>query len=365
MAGTERMMQTVARELPRHGFDVEVVIPQHPGVRDLLDWFQRFGASATASEELANLSLGGWRAVPAFAQYLRRKGAALVNLHSPGHHIPLLELVSGRLAALPVVTSIHGYDATGRSTRIQRWRNRIVGSPLNGAVVVMNRIVKAQQKANGIAEKKLSLIYNAVATPPEGLTRAAARRQLNICEQSYVIVSFCRLVRDKGVDVLIDAVEQLPEDLLRRAKVFVGGTGPELEYLQSKINQRARDVIHLLGHVPDPSEYYTAADVFVLPSRHEPFGLVFLEAAQHGVASIGTIAGGIPEVVDHGETGLLVEPENPSQLAEAILLLSQDPELRERLGANARQRVRARFAVDALAQNYAALFRRVLADRSI
>jgi glycosyltransferase involved in cell wall biosynthesis len=102
---------------------------------------------------------------------------------------------------------------------------------------------------------------------------------------------------------------------------------------------------------------YAAADVFVLPSYLEGFGLVYAEAAMHGVPSIGADVGSVPEVVKHGETGLIVPPAQPDALAAAILSLRDNGALCSQLGANARARAHAEFTEPLVADRYIDAFR--------
>jgi glycosyltransferase involved in cell wall biosynthesis len=156
-------------------------------------------------------------------------------------------------------------------------------------------------------------------------------------------------------------VNGLSEDLRNRLKVFIGGLGDQRPLCEQLASGAGRGIIQFLGHVTDTGEYYAAADLFVLPSRHEPFGLVFVEAAQYGVPSIGTRVGGIPEAIEDGVTGLLVLPQNPGQLCDAIERLIQDSELRSRLGAAAQGRARQLFCEDTMVAAYATLYDSVLA----
>jgi glycosyltransferase involved in cell wall biosynthesis len=176
----------------------------------------------------------------------------------------------------------------------------------------------------------------------------------------FVILCFGRLVRDKGIDTLIQAVNLLPDSVLGRLCVLIGGEGAELENLRRMAAPQAKHAVRFLGPVGQTSTCYSAADLFVLPSRHEPFGLVFLEAAAHGLPSIGTRVGGIPEIVLDGVTGLLVKPADPGALADAIVRLSTDDELRLRLGEAARARVGELFTADSMVKGYATLFRNLL-----
>ncbi len=106
------------------------------------------------------------------------------------------------------------------------------------------------------------------------------------------------------------------------------------------------------------------ADLFVAPSLYESFGLVFLEAMRWGTTVIGTTAGGIPEIVEDGESGVLVPPSQPCLLARAIVGLLRNEDCRRRLGEAGRRRVEAFFSVDRMAQQAAELYARTIEKRS-
>jgi phosphatidylinositol alpha-1,6-mannosyltransferase len=144
----------------------------------------------------------------------------------------------------------------------------------------------------------------------------------------------------------------MPEVLARVPDAFyvIVGDGPE----RKTFEQLARDMgladkVLLAGPVSDellPS-YYENCDLFVLPSTREGFGIVFLEAMLHGKACIGARAGGVPEVIRNGDTGVLVDPANlATQVPEAILRLLKDPTLRRTMGANGRARLEENFSLD-------------------
>ena len=101
--------------------------------------------------------------------------------------------------------------------------------------------------------------------------------------------------------------------------------------------------------------------VFVLPSRSEGLGLVAVEAMAAGRPVVASCTGGLPEVVVDGETGLLVEPEDPVALARAIRMLLADPDRAARMGAAGRQRVRERFSAERMARETAALYEELMA----
>jgi glycosyltransferase involved in cell wall biosynthesis len=116
--------------------------------------------------------------------------------------------------------------------------------------------------------------------------------------------------------------------------------------------------VQFLGGVSDEqlNQLYQSCDLFVAPSLYESFGLIYLEAMNYGKAVVGCRAGGIPEVVDDGVTGILVEPEAPQALAEAILQLVHSPDLLYEMGRAGRQRLLDRFTYLHMARSFAAVY---------
>jgi phosphatidylinositol alpha-1,6-mannosyltransferase len=115
-----------------------------------------------------------------------------------------------------------------------------------------------------------------------------------------------------------------------------------------------------LGYIGDDkkSAFIRKADVFVMPSRvkpelpHEGFGLAFIEAAAFGIPGVGTWAGGIPDAIVHGETGLLIPQESPEELAQALIFLHQNPEKRKGMGKAAMERATCQFSPTAIAAHF-------------
>jgi phosphatidylinositol alpha-1,6-mannosyltransferase len=144
---------------------------------------------------------------------------------------------------------------------------------------------------------------------------------------------------------VIKALQSLKDEYPQIAYLIVGD-GPERTNLEKEVQLRKlNDQVHFLGLFPyeDVLEIYQQADLFILTSRMivdekitgiEGFGIVFLEANACGLPVIGSRVGGIPDAVKDGETGLLVDPENPAEIAAAIKTLMLDENLRKKLGQN-------------------------------
>jgi glycosyltransferase involved in cell wall biosynthesis len=159
-------------------------------------------------------------------------------------------------------------------------------------------------------------------------------------------VVYCgRLSREKGVDLLVDAVKRIGANL-----VVVGGGPLEREL---RVLARGDPRIRFTGPLPraEALKIVKGSDVFVLPSRHEGLSTALLEAMAMGVPVVATRVGGNPELVEHGETGLLVDPD-PEQLARAIALLLEDQGLAKRLAESAARVAKERYSWPVVYRQY-------------
>jgi phosphatidylinositol alpha-1,6-mannosyltransferase len=169
-----------------------------------------------------------------------------------------------------------------------------------------------------------------------------------------VLLTLGRLVRRKGVDYTIKAVEAIPEPLLDNLIYFVIGAGPEEEALHRLVPPRfAAQIIFLGGELSDDEKWawLNLCDIFIMPSRDidgdfEGFGIVYLEANLCGRPVIAGDSGGVRDAVIDGYNGLLVDPEDVSDIKRAIMELATDADRRQQLGEQGRARVQKEFSWD-------------------
>jgi glycosyltransferase involved in cell wall biosynthesis len=171
--------------------------------------------------------------------------------------------------------------------------------------------------------------------------RAEARERLGLPPDAFVIAGVGRLVPVKGFDVLVaalaDVVARVPD-----AHVLLIGEGADRAALQARAAALGlADRLHITGAVTDVMARLAGADVLAAPSRNEGMGRVLVEAMALGLPVVGTRVGGIGDVIVDNECGLLVPPEDPAALAEALVELGQDAALRVKLGAAAKPRAEA------------------------
>lgn len=199
---------------------------------------------------------------------------------------------------------------------------------------------------------------------PEGEDLAAFRRAHAAPDQP-MLLAMGRLVPEKGFHVLLDAF-RLILDRTPRAKLVIAGEGPQRRALEEQAASLGiAQHVYFKGFATDPvrNRLLHVADVAVFPSLYEPFGIVALEAMSVGLPVVAARSGGLTEVVEHGETGLLVPPNDAGALADALVPLLVSPGLREHLGQKGRERTRNRFGWVRVAERTLEAYHRILEER--
>jgi glycosyltransferase involved in cell wall biosynthesis len=173
------------------------------------------------------------------------------------------------------------------------------------------------------------------------------------------IGALARLVPLKGLSCLIEAVH-----LMRRpdVRVEIAGAGPQEADLRAASGHFGlAEQVHFLGWV-DPCEALRRWHIFAIPSLEEGFGLAALEAMAAGLPVVATDAGGLPELVAHGETGWLVPPGNPAALASRLTQLLDNPTLRTRMGGAGRARAQEHFSPKRMAEQITTIYGSLLQE---
>jgi phosphatidylinositol alpha-1,6-mannosyltransferase len=284
---------------------------------------------------------------------------------------PVGWLLSRGLGA-PLVVIIHGSDVLFDHPLYRRGVRFALGRA--DAVVANSHQTRRLAVAAGIDPTKLAVVhpgvdverFHAIANP-EAPTQAGGP----------MLLSVARLVRRKGILEFIEHVmPRLVEAHPTLSYVVVGGDATaslaHRERLGEVIADKVRELdleghVELRGEVPTEEliRLYRQADLFVLPVLDVPgdvegFGIVFLEASLGSTPSVSTRVGGVPEAIEEGKSGVLVEPGDHAAMAGAIQRLLEDPELRKTLGSYAEQRARQQFGWPAVAARYSEELRRVI-----
>ncbi len=280
-----------------------------------------------------------WR----FLRLFRTEGIQLVHLNTLTSYFKYPALAA-RLLGIPVVWFIREDVREPRCRRLLPWIKLLA----TRIVPVSAEIARNLYPAG--CPPKVRVILNGIEPAPAGLASGALRRQLGVPAGELLVGCVAALEPRKGVGDLVAALAQLHAQGLRLHGVCLGQDRSASHVHRRRLEQQAtaagiRDRFHLLGDHPNPLEVYPEFDVFALPAHWEGCARTLLEAMLHGRPIVTTDGGGNPEVIRHGETGLVVPVGDSMKLAEAIRTLAMDRPLARQLGMAARADLERRFTL--------------------
>jgi glycogen(starch) synthase len=349
IGGLEVLASKLLPSLRQRGYDFLVVAPRN--YTDLPDGENYEGIPVRRLAFQTPLPSGVDHVLEVRRQVIdlkRRFAPDLIHVNGIGGPSDFFHLTTIQAHKSPVVVTLHNpwpVLADGMAAATLRQADWVVG--------VSTSILERARRLAPEVDSRSSVIYNAVPCP------ALAPQPLPILDPRLLSVG--RLVYEKGLDIAIRAFRMILERF-PRARLTIAGDGP----LRSELQQQAAcdgidHAVDFIGWVvPDAVAALMNEHTLVLmPSREEPFGLVALQAALMSRPIVATRVGGLPEVVTHGETGYLVESEDPASLADAASLLLSRPELAQKLGRAARSRALVVFGWEEQVGNYDALYRKI------
>lgn len=267
-----------------------------------------------------------------------------------------------KIFVLPYFISCHGMDVltAAQSSRKKKLMNKIFEQA--AGVLANSEFTKKELIRLGVPENKIAVVYPCPHTKIFGVgarpdekgeisrdKMEEIKNRLGLADKK-IILTVGRLVARKGHDKIIEALPKILEKIPNALYVILGD-GPERNNLESGIkNYELENNVLLLGEVSEAKKtaFYQLCDVFVMVPRQigpdvEGFGTVYLEANQFGKPVVAGRSGGVSEAVSDGVTGVLVEPENKDQIAEAIIKILSDENLAKKLGEQGKERGEKEF----------------------
>jgi len=279
------------------------------------------------------------------ARLLRSLRADVVHTHLV--HADAYGGVAARLRGAQLVSTKHNDDPfrTGAFRFVERGLARLA----DRIVTITDSLRRFTVEQVGIPAAKVETIHYGMDELPEPWGENTPD---DVPAGARVLLAIARLTPQKGVDVAVRALAALPDDVA----LVVLGEGPErarLESLARELGVGRR--LFLPGRVPDVTAWLRRAVVLVHPVRWEGFGLGVLEAMLAGLPVVATRVSSLPELVAEGETGLLVQPDDPAALALGIARALEQPQL----GEAGRERAHREFSVDRMARKTLDLYERL------
>jgi starch synthase len=301
-------------------------------------------------------------------------GADLVHSHT--WYANLAGHLASLLYGIPHVMTTHSLEPLrpwkaeqlGGGYALSSWAERVAITSADAVVAVSEGMRGDIQAAYpGIDPGRIRVIRNGIDTTeyaPDPSTGVLEEHGIDRSRPYVIFVG--RITRQKGLPVLLRAAALLEEQV----QLVLCAGAPDTEELAAEVSglvqglREARSGVYWIPEMlPRPSviQLLTHALAFVCPSVYEPLGIVNLEAMACGTAVVASSVGGIPEVVDHGVTGLLVPPDDPACLAEALNALAHDPARAAAYGMAGRQRAVSEFSWQTIAAATADLYEELVA----
>ena len=355
-----------ALELSRRGHNVDVLTARLPN-QAMIDNVEDLTIHRVYSRRLGVHESGLFGALTYVLTAMRRIRQLAKRADYDLYHfyfgLPtgLLALYVRFFVKKPYIISLRGSDVPGYDT------NRWYLQPLHAVLAPLSRYLWSNAAAVVALSKNLrdlahttapdldiDVIGNAVCTD---IFPQKPDRQIS---SPVRLTCVCRLVKRKGIEYLLDAMQEL------KGKGFlldIVGTGDQDQAIRRMIEEKGlAKWVSMVGYVPRDylAERYHNADIFVLPSLSESFGQVLLEAMSCGLPIVASRVGGIPETIEDRVNGLLAEPGCSKSLAGAVRRLAQDPNLCREIGNRNAQLARSHYSWNAVADRYEKIYSKVL-----
>jgi glycosyltransferase involved in cell wall biosynthesis len=359
--GPERQILQLAQHLPGVGIEMEIIL------------LRRWGLDAEPHPLAVQARAAGCRVfevparprdLPATLSILRRRLAHCDLLHTHEFKSDLIGWVAARSLGRPWLATDH-HLATDNDWRLRLFAVADRLALPHARAVIVPSYSQAQRLARHIPQHRIHTVYHgidAAAFAASAATeRTRQRSRLDVGERQPVVSLFGRLEPIKGHSDLLQAAQIM---LASRPDLqfWIVGEGSLAASLQAQARQLGIEgAVRFLGYQHDVASLMAASDVVVLPSRHESFGIVLIEAMSLGKPIVASTAGSIPEVMLDGVHGYLVPPHHIEALSQRVLHLIANPLLAEQMGQAGRESVRQVFTVQKMVERLAAIYRQTSA----
>jgi glycosyltransferase involved in cell wall biosynthesis len=347
ISGSENHLLLLLPQLAERGFDVRLVM-LHEGEPGAQEFASRLAAAGVAVEQLTVPRAADPIAFSRLGRLVRRRRPTILHTHLV--HADFYGLVAGRLAAVPVLVSTkHGFNPF-RDRRAFAAADRAVASLADVHIAISAGLARYLAEREGFDEESFEIVHYGIepAAPPPPLPGAPR----------LAIVG--RLIPIKGHEVLLRALASV-RDELSGVTLEVAGDGPLDGELRAAVRRLGlEEVVTFSGRVSPVAPVLERAQVVVVPSFGEGFGMVALEAMERGRPVIASAVGGLPEIVEDGVTGLLVPSGDAEALASAIRAVAGDPSGAEAYGRAGRERALQEFSQERCTDRIEALYRAAL-----
>ncbi len=370
----------IARFWPKFGGNIPSTTPVILGINPKK--YETIGIYLTKNSDIPNILEQNGKKIfyvtqkprlPLFKPGVFLKLAAILKnqsvdiLHCHHHKSVVYGTIAGKLAGVPVILAhVHGMS---RTRNLRRKLLNCLILPRVDKILAVAQAVKDDilQNNPSVKSEKVINVGNSIDYDyfsSNVYNKQQARRKFGIPQNAFVFATAGRLALTKGQKYLISAFAQVRKRL-NDTELLIAGTGElknELEKLGSEL--ACGSSIHFLGQVDNMLEFYSCADVFVLPSVAEGLPRTLIEAIASGVLCIATDVGGIPEILDNGHCGLIVPPKDTNAFADAMLKAANMPQQEKTaIISAAKERIKREYGHNAMIKRIEKIYGILVAEK--
>lgn len=301
-----------------------------------------------------------WRWVARLGKLIRLNKIDLIQSHE--FTMNCYATLAAKRAGIPIVCTAHGKNYYPERY-YRRWAYRWAARNASAFVAVSENLKMFLCKEIGVRNDEILTILNGVDLnhfDNPSYDRGPIRASLGIANKMHVVITVAALFKVKGHIDLLNAASRLCQSRKDIVFLIVGEGSLEESLREQTKNLRISNNVKFLGFRSDVPQLLAASDVFVLPSYSEGMPISIIEAMAAGLPIVATNVGGIPEVVENGANGYLVEPGEPEALANKISTIVANRDVARCFGTNSRDRARSKFRLKRMISEYERLYERAL-----
>ncbi len=265
------------------------------------------------------------------------------------------------------VAEIHGWKIT-KDLKLANWMEGEAARRADMVIAISKDIGTLIRNHHAVQNEKIELCPLGIDLPDNKWLSSDQKKS------SFNVLFVGRLEKRKGIETLFKAIPSVLEKLPDTEFNIVGKDtdlspdgGSYRKYLLKTLDKKHHSNIKFAGYLDDIElkKYYKNCSIFVAPSLYESFGLIFLEAMAWGKPVIGCNTGGIPEIIDDGKNGILIQPDDKKALADAIIKLITDGEVRAKMGMAGRKKVEIDFSIRKMTERTFEIYKNIISHTNI
>ncbi len=363
LGGAENHMLNLLKFYDREAAELQLACSGHP---DLDSWCTKIEALGVKVFRLRATHKHDPRHYTELTKILRKGIIELLHIHLWNPASGRYGILAAKKVNIPFITTEH--DPFPLST-VKGWLKKKLLQGVSKVIAISEKNKELLSVLHPSLENRITMIHNGIDTTwfeSQLLSFSKSDREefrkdtFHTDSLTPIITCVAELHPRKGIHYLLYAAQKLGKER-ENIKIVIVGSGQEMETYKHFIKTyQLEEYVLLLGRRHDIPQILKSSDIFILPSLNEAFGLVLLEAMMAGLPIIATRSGGVPEIIEHQENGLLIPPQSEDAIVAAIKKLLTSPELCQKMSEKNQENVKRKFDVKGMVKKTEEVYSDVL-----